>query len=314
MSKSALLAVAVVACVYTDAACAQTAPSPQAPLPAGEPATDPAYQAAATGDDGIPLTPGMIIDLQHRYDQTQRATARVDDPAAFVAPVTRSVFVTLGPGGVTNIVQTMEGFPSAITFVDSTGEPWPIAWDLNSSPSSKGGTNGGSAAIRAVGLDVSVPLKGSNVLQISPLAQYSRGGVLVTLQGAPKPIAFMIVSGRGRYDADLTIRVGNRGPGAREQVLTRRDTPETGSPYLMAMLDGAPPAEAVPLRVSGVSPDEVRAWRMGDHVYLRTRYTLISPEWTSSVSEEGTSIYALPNTPIVLLSADDHTVSARLSE
>lgn len=315
MSKSALLAVAIAACVCTGAACAQTAPVPQLPPPAGQPATDQAFQAAAGGEEGIPLTPGMITDLQHRYDQTQRATARVDDPAAFVAPVSRSVFVTLGPGGVTNIVQTMQGFPSAITFVDSTGEPWPIAWDLNSSPVGKnGGNSNGSPAVRAVGLDVSVPVKGSNVLQITPMAQYSRGGVLVTLQGAPKPIAFMVISGRGRYDADLTVRVGNRGPGAKEQVLTRQDTPETGSPYLMAMLDGAPPAEAVPLQVSGVSPDEVRAWRMGDHVYLRTRYTLISPEWTSSASEEGTSIYALPNTPVVLLSADDHTVSARLSE
>ena len=312
MSKSAFFAAALAAYVATGAAWAQTTSAGLNPTPSS--GRDPAFQAAAGGEGGIPLTPGMITELEHRYDESQRAAARIDDPSAFVAPVSRSVNVTLGPGGVTNIVQTVQGFPAAITFVDATGEPWPIAWDLNSSPSGKSGGSNGTPAVRAVGLDISVPVKGSNVLQITPMAQYSRGGILVTLQGAPKPIAFMIISGHGRYDADLTVRISNRGPQAKEQILTRQDTPETGSPYLMAMLDGAPPAEAVPLQVSGVSPDEVRAWRLGDHVYLRTRYTVISPEWTSSASEEGTSIYALPNTPIVLLSADDHTVSAHLSE
>ncbi len=81
------------------------------------------------------------------------------------------------------------------------------------------------------------------------------------------------------------------------------------------MLDGTPPAEAVPLVVAGVSPDEVRAWRLGDRVFLRTRYTVISPEWVASeAGEAGVSVYALPSTPIVLLSADGRSVSARLTE
>ena len=82
-----------------------------------------------------------------------------------------------------------------------------------------------------------------------------------------------------------------------------------------ALSAGIAPADAVPLAVSGVSPDEARAWRLGDHIYLRTSYTLMSPPWDGSQSGEGnTTIYALPITPVVLLSVNNRTVSAELKE
>ena len=80
------------------------------------------------------------------------------------------------------------------------------------------------------------------------------------------------------------------------------------------MLEGVPPADAVPLSIEGVSPDELRAWRLGKNVYLRTRYTLLSPEWTASEAEGGLTVYAVPATPVVLLSVDGRTVSALLKD
>ena len=199
-------------------------------------------------------------------------------------------------------------------FSNSTGQPWPIAWDTNGVPDKASGT-GGAPAVNAVGFNVSVPVQGSNVLQLQPRSPNLRGGILVNLQGAPKPLAFMVVSGKGQYDADISVRVADRGPNAKLAIITRPDTPETGAPYLTAMLDGVPPAEAVPLSVEGVSPDDVRAWQMGDRDYIRTRYTLLSPEWVASEDgEDGTTIYAVPATPVVLLSAGGHTVAARLKE
>jgi intracellular multiplication protein IcmK len=214
------------------------------------------------------------------------------------------------------------GYPTAIVFLDSTGQPWPIAWDTNGLPVNGGGqatANGAAAggaqgpAIDAVGLNVGVPFKGSNVLQLQPNSPHLRGGVLVTLENAPKPLAFMIVSGKGQYDADMTVKVSGRGPRAKEDIITRPDTPETGAPYLTAMLDGVPPASAVPLSVEGVSPDAVRAWQMGDKDYIRTSYTLLSPEWVASEDgSDGTTIYAIPQSPVVLLSTNGRTISAHL--
>lgn len=263
----------------------------------------------------------MIEDLKRRYDAAQQATTGENGTSFFASPMTRGVNVSLGPGGVTTIVETVPGYPTAISFLDTTGQPWPIAWDTNGLPVQGGGASAGSAgtagsqapAIEAVGLNVTVPFKGSNVLQLQPNSPLLRGGMLVTLEDAPKPLAFMIVSGKGQYDADMTVSVSRRGPHAREDIITRPDTPETGAPYLTQMLDGVPPASAVPLSVEGVSPDSVRAWQMGGKDYIRTSYTLLSPEWVASEDgSDGTTIYAIPQTPVVLLSADGQTVAAHL--
>jgi intracellular multiplication protein IcmK len=251
----------------------------------------------------LPLTPEMIDDLARAHGQVREAQERAGQ-GSIALPVTRSVNIPLGPGGATPILQAVQGFPTAIAFMDSTGQPWPIIWDTNSNPN-----------VDNSGFDVSVPEKGSNVMQIIPRSPVPRGGLLVYLKGAPVPLTFMVIAGRDRYDARVDARVADRGPNAKVQIITRPNTPETGAAYLTAMLDGTPPAEAVPLVVSGVSPDEVRAWRMGGRVYLRTRYTLISPEWVASeAGPSGVSIYALPATPIVLLSANGRSVSARLTE
>ncbi|WOJ91785.1 DotH/IcmK family type IV secretion protein (plasmid) [Methylocapsa polymorpha] len=275
--------------------------------------------AAPTQVSAIPLTPDMIKALGKRLGDNRRAQEEVT--TQFAAPNSRRVNVSFTPGQTTNIIQLVKGYPTAVSFFDLTGEPWPIEWDTNSNPAGvAGGANcssnpsAGGPAVAAVGFYVCTPVKGSNVLEITPMSLQPRGGLLVTLQGAPKPISFLLVGGGGRYDADLSVQVADRGPHAKPGVVQAL-APDTAAPFLTAMLDGAPPADATPLSVSGVSPDELRAWKMGDRVYLRTRLTLVSPEWVASENGEGgLTVYAVPSTPVVLLSAHGRTVSASLTE
>lgn len=294
---------------------APQAAHPGTPVSSGPGPDDPSFRSAAQSAPGLSLTPEMILELGRRYRENQNAREEVMAPS-IAMPVTRSVNASMGPGGATSIIQAVQGYPTAIAFVDATGQPWPIAWDTNSNPASEGsGGATGTPAVQATGFDVRVPVKGSNVLQLAPRSSAPRGGVLVNLQGAPAPLTFMIMAGRDRYDARVDVRVADRGPNARVQIITRPNTPETGAAYLTAMLDGAPPADAVPLSVSGVSPDDVRAWRLGDKVYLRTQYTVLSPEWTASENgPDNMTIYAIPSTPVVLLSANGRSVAARLTE
>jgi intracellular multiplication protein IcmK len=269
----------------------------------------------------------MVRELTRRLGENQRA--REETTLQVASPVSRPLNVTFAPGQATAIIQTVRGYPTAVSFFDNTGQPWPITWDSNSnaaSVSAGGSTNGegcntapsapgpnGRADLS--GFQVCVPVRGSNTIQITPMSISPRGGLLVNLQGAPKPITFMLMAGRDRYDAEISVHVATRGPNARVQIDTRPNAPFTGAPFLTAMLSGIAPADAVPLAVSGVSPDEARAWRLGDHIYLRTSYTLMSPPWDGSQSGEGnTTIYALPITPVVLLSVNNRTVSAELKE
>jgi intracellular multiplication protein IcmK len=293
----------------------QVGPEISPALPAGPPGS-----AGRSVDNAIPITPDMIRELARRFQENSRTQEEVLTPVA--SPSSRVVSVTFSPGAATSIVQTVKGYPTALSFFDNTGQPWPIAWDTSSNAA--GGSAGNcntnanassGPAVEVTGFHSCVPVKGSNVLQITPLSLAPRGGMLVSLQGAPKPLAFLVVGGGDRYDADVSIRVADRGPNAKLQIDTRPGAPVTGAPYLNAMLAGVAPADARPLSVEGVSPDDIRAWRLGDDIYLRTRHTLMSPPWSASESGEGgVTIYALPATPVVLMSVDGRTVSAQLKD
>jgi len=277
----------------------------------------PAAQKAV--QDAIPLTPEMIEELARRYNATRRAQEQAVTELA--APLNRQVNVSFAPGAATSIINTVKGYPTAVAFFDSTGQPWPIQWDTNSNPAAITGgancnapANGGGPSAVAIGFFVCTPTKGSNVLEITPMSLAPRGGLVISLEGAPSPLTFLLISGGGRYDADLSVHVASRGPHAKVELMTQPDVPDTGAPFLTGMLEGVPPADAVPLSVEGVSPDAVRAWRLGRNVYLRTNYTLLSPEWTASEAQAGTTVYAIPNTPVVLLSVNGRTVSALLKD
>ena len=262
----------------------------------------------------------MIRDLGRRVGDNKRAEEEVNTEIA--SPISRRVNVSFAPGQSTSIIRIVKGYPTALSFFDRTGQPWPIEWDTNSNPAgqanngncNQGPAGGAGPAVASAGFYVCTPTVGSNVLQVAAASLQPRGGLLVTLKGAPKPISFLLVAGGGAYDADLTVQVAERGPNAKGPA-TGPLAPDTASPFLTAMLDGAPPAEAEPLAVSGVSPDDLRAWKIGNRVVLRTRFALISPEWLASqTGEGGVTVYSLPVTPVVLLSQDGVTVSASLSE
>ena len=322
--KTSLVVALLASVAALPAAAQQTTPAtPDAVAPQqGDPGLPPAEQRAIR--DAIPLTPDMILQLEHRYGAAVQAQEQGTQQSA--APVSRLVNATFAPGEATNIIQTVRGYPTAISFFDATGQPWPIGWNTNSNASNvNGGTNcnsssqgnsgGGSPSVNAVGFYVCVPVKGSNVIEITPMSLVPRGGLVVELDNAPKPLSFLLIAGRDRYDADMSVHVSSRGPNAKVQIDTRPGAPVTGAPYLTSMLQGVAPADAKPLSVQGLSPDEVRAWQLGTETYIRTRYTLMSPAWDASESGEGgTTIYAIPSTPYVLMSADDRTVAVELSE
>lgn len=289
-------------------------------------APDVSEAARRAARDAIPLTPGMIRDLARRFKESRQADE--ESSTQIASPDNRAVKVTYAAGQATTIVHTVRGYSTQVSFFDATGQPWPIVWDTNSN--SAGGAAGGNStgncntnsgpgapggpAVEAVGFHVCVPVKGSNVVQVTPLSSSPRGSMLVSLQGAPKALTFLVIAGRDRYD-DVSVHVDRRGPNARVQIDTRPGAPVTGAPFLTAMLSGIAPADAKPLEVVGVPPDEVRAWRLGGETFIRTRHMLMSPPWSATENGEGDMrIYALPSTPVVLLSVNGRTVSAQLKD
>jgi len=124
-----------------------TGQPPGVSLPVTPGLDDPSFGSAARSVPQLTLTPEMILELGRRYRENKGAQEEVMAPS-MAMPVTRSVNASLGPGGATSIIQAVQGYPTAIAFVDSTGQPWPIAWEVNSDPASEGGGGRQAALLR----------------------------------------------------------------------------------------------------------------------------------------------------------------------
>ena len=69
---------------------------------------------------------------------------------------------------------------------------------------------------------------------------------------------------------------------------------------LINFLDGVAPTSAKLLTISGAP---AQGWLYGGHLFLRTRVTVLSPGWISSMSSpDGTHVYELAKTPVILAS------------
>ena len=312
----------------TAVALAAASPTARGQSTPGSDGIDPNARAAAAS---IPFIPDALVDeLARRLDSQRRASERATNPV-LAEPTNRSVNVSLGPGGVTPVVQTVMGYTTVIAFLDSTGQPWPIHWDENSNPSvpapaSQGGVTNASAGVGvapavsfATGFDVTVPVKGGNMLTISTRSPAPRGSIAVILEGASAPLSFMLKGNSREFDSRLAVMVTGRGPNAKAASFGggfgRHGEPVTGAAQLTSMLDGVAPAQAVPLGVAGMSPDDIRAWRLGDRTYLRTRARVVSPQpLATEKGMDGVAVYEIPAVPIVLVSSNGQLASVHLQE
>ena len=304
------------------------------PAAHGQPASvsdgiDPNAKAAAAS---IPFIPDALVDeLARRLDSQRRASEQATNPV-LAASVNRSVNVSLGPGGATPVVQTVMGYTTTIAFLDSTGQPWPIHWDETSNPSvpapaPQGGVTNASAGVGVgigpavsygAGFDVSVPVKGGHMLTITTRSPGPRGSIAVILEGASAPLSFMLMGNGHEFDDRLSVMVTGHGPNAKAASgvgFGRPAGPVTGAAQLTSMLDGVAPAQAVPLGVSGMSPDDIRAWRLGDRIYLRTRARVVSPQPVATEKGmDGVAIYEIPAVPSVLVTSGGQLASIHLQE
>ena len=306
---------------------AATSPAAQGQSVPASDAIDPNAKAAAAS---IPFIPDALVEeLARRLDSQRRASEKVTNPVVAV-PVNRSVNVSLGPGDVTPVVETVMGYTTSIAFLDATGQPGPIHWDENSNPSGpqnspQGGVANASAGVGvgpavsyATGFDTAVPVKGGNMLTITTRSPGPRGSIAVILEGASAPLAFMVMANGKRFDSRLAVMVAGRGPNAKAPAsggFGRPGEPVTGSAQLTSMLDGVAPSQAVPLGVSGMSPDDIRAWRLGDRIYLRTRARVVSPQPVATAKGmDGVAIYEIPAVPSVLVTSGGQLASIHLQE
>ncbi|MFZ2314192.1 MAG: DotH/IcmK family type IV secretion protein [Gammaproteobacteria bacterium] len=229
----------------------------------------------------MPLTPQQVVQLHQQIDMSQRAASI---PANIPPkPVSSTIMVNLAPGTTPPAVRLAQGYVSSLVFIDSTGSPWPIAsFDIGNPKA------------------VNIQWDGkSNVLLLQAVAAYSDGNIVVKLVGMPTPITLELVAGQRVVDYRADIHVSGIGPNTKD-IPMGTPLPNSANQLLLGVLDGIAPAGSKPLIVPGA---DNQAWLLGDKMYLRTRFTVLSPGWVGKmVSPDGMIAYEMPKTSSILIS------------
>lgn len=229
----------------------------------------------------MPLTPQQVVRLHQQIDLSQLAAST--PPNIPPKPVSSTLMVNLAPGATPPAVRLAQGYVSSLVFVDSTGQPWPIAaFDIGNPKA------------------VNIQWDGkSNILLLQAVTPYSNGDIVIRLVGLPTPITLEIVSGQRVVDYRVDIHISGLGPNTKELPIGTA-LPLSANQLLLGVLDGIGPAGSKILLVRGA---DSQAWLLGEVMYLRTRLTVLSPGWVGTmVSPDGMHAYELPKTSSVLVS------------
>lgn len=269
-------------------------PPLQAPfVPPGSPMGDTdASQGAFNSmvNTALPMTPDQIHRLKQLFTATQYAQAA---PAGTPPrPVATSQMVNLAPGATPPVIRLAQGFVTSLVFIDSTGAPWPIeAYSIGDPSRFNIQWN-----------------KTDNTLMIQAMSLYNYGNLAVRLKGLVTPVMLTLIPGQKDVDYRVDLRVQGLGPNA--QPLIGEVLPNSTNPILLGVLDGIPPPGSKELSVCGT---DIQAWLLGNKLYLRSHFTILSPAWLATLSSaDGTKAYEMQKTPMLLISLHGKAVPVKI--
>jgi len=237
-----------------------------------------------------PLTPEQIIKMRKQQDKTQQAVAAT--PNTPPRPVSSTLTIDLSPGVTPPVIRLSAGFVSSLVFVDSTGQPWPIADYSLGNPKN---------------FNIQWDKK-TNTMFIQSTTAYNSANLAVRLATLDTPVMLSLVSGQREVDYRVDLQVRGRGPNALATIVG--DGLPSSSPSLLSVLDGVPPPGSQELEVSGGLG---RAWLWQGKLIFRTQLTVLSPAWSATVSSpDGTRVYEMSQTPLILASQNGKPIKIEL--
>lgn len=242
----------------------------------------------------LPLTPEQIRKTLETFRISREAA---ETPITEPEPKQEVLTASLDPADAPLVIKTSPGIVTAVTLVDSTGAPWPIQ-DVSWSPA----------------FSVQSPETGGHILRITPKTAHGTGNISLRLIDMITPLTMRVVTGLDWVHYRVDVRIPRPGPLAKTPIIEYGGLKAAAGRdgHLASFLDGAPPEGAEKLIVQGADR-RTTAWVAAGRTYLRTPLTLLSPGWDASVSSaDGTTVYAIGNTPVVLLSDEGRMVKARI--
>ena len=244
----------------------------------------------------MPLKPAEIRSVLEHYDRTVESTELPVHPYPRPESVVQNI--SLDPGVAPLTVKLAFGYVTTLSILDSSGAPWPIediSW------------------VGDFTITESTVRETTHMLRVSPESKFAHGNVSMRLMGLDAPVIMTFETGRDVVHYRFDAVVPKRGPSAKMPLINNGVTLAAGDPDMSIALSGVVPEGAEILDVSGVD-GRTTAYVYNGMTYVRTPLTLLSPGWDGSVtSADGTKVYALEETPVILLSDRGRMVRAHLS-
>ncbi|MGE3919447.1 MAG: DotH/IcmK family type IV secretion protein [Gammaproteobacteria bacterium] len=251
---------------------------------------------ANTAQNLLPMSPDQIHRLKQLYTASQYAAAA---PAGVPPkPTASSLFVDLSPGATPPAINLAEGDITALVFLDSTGAPWPIEALDNGNPT-------------AFNIQWN---KKDNVLMIQASTAFGHGNLAVRLRNLGTPVMITLVTNSavesgGVVNYRVDLRIPGFGPNAYPAPVS--GLPGDVANVLLSVLEGIPPSGS---RALHIDEEMGYVWLLEDKIYLRTRWTLLSPAWLQTMSSaDGTHAYQLLKTPLLLMSQNGKMVQVKVT-
>jgi len=251
-----------------------------------------AFEAMLNGT--LPLSPEEIEILLDRYRDVREASeSRIGGvPDAEIKMQT----VSLDPGVSPPIIELSPGHVTTLNMVDATGQPWPIqdiSWGGN--------------------FEVIQPQQGEHVVRISPMRAHEVGNLSVQLLDLNTPVIFSLRTYLDKVQYRFDAQIPELGPYSETPIIDNFEIAAiAGDEDMIKILNGTPPAGTEKLNIDGVDA-RTSAFEFGGKIYVRTPLALLSPGWNSSVkSADGTTVYTIGKSPILLLSDKGKMVRARI--
>lgn len=225
----------------------------------------------------LPMSSDQIAKLREAFNETQLAAAT---PAGIPPkPTTTSLIVNLSPQSAPPVIRLGAGYISSLVFMDSTGQPWPIAAYSIGDPNA---------------FNIQWDKKG-NTLLVQSASFYKRSNLAVILKDLNTPVMLTLLAGQGAVDYRVDLRIPELGPNA---MFVQNGLPDMANPELLEVLNGVPPHHSKRLKVTG---GDAEAWIVRNKLYLRTTLDIISPAWQAIMTSiDGTHAYLLQPSPVIL--------------
>ncbi len=255
-------------------------------------------EAARLAREELPFTREQIVMLGRLLAATEGAVAQ----GAGARPQARRSRLRLEPGtaAVPPEILLERGYTTALSFVDATGEPWPIEEVLVD------GRFLPAAGERAEGA--------RHILYLAPAERLLHGNAVVKLHGLARPVTLALVAGSGVVDFHVDVRMAASGPNADPASAAAPRTFHAGDPVLLDLLAGLPPEGAARLVLAGGAPGD-GAWLHDGDLLVVTRAPLLSPApWAAERSADGRWAWRLPETPHALAAVDGREVRLTFRE